>query len=177
MTIEPLFATLDQRIEAALFAASRPLKPERLSEILPAGADVVGAIERICAFWKGRGIQVVHEGGGYLMRARAELLPAEARLGSGRKLSEQAVATLAVIAMHQPVTLKQIETVRGVKLGRVVLDALVDAGLIEVVGRRRGTGTAAAYATTAKFLDRTGLSSLSDLPTPEEAFSLDLSDR
>ena len=172
--MEPLFATIDQRIEAALLSSVRPIKEGEFAALLPAEADVVGAIARIKEFWSGRGGEVKKEDGGWTLRARSELLPADQRLGSGRRLSEQAIATLAVIAMHQPITVKQIETARGVKLGRGVLDGLLEAGLVELVGRRRGTGQAAAYGTTARFLERTGLGALQDLPTPEEAFALDL---
>lgn len=172
--MEPLFATLDQRIEAALLAASKPIKEADLSRLLPEGTDVSGSIARLEAFWSTRGGEVRKEEGGWVLKARPQLLPTDHRLGSGRRLSEQAIATLAVIAMHQPITVKQIETVRGVKLGRGVLEGLVEAGLVAVTGRRRGTGQAVAYGTTARFLERTGLNALADLPTPEEAFALDL---
>jgi len=175
LTMEPLFATLDQRVDALLFATVRPIKPEDIAKLLPEGADVVGAIARVEARRRGRGVEVIKEASGYMMRARQDLLPGDERLGGGRKLSEQAVATLAVIAMHQPVTLRQIETVRGVKIGRAVVDGLIGSGLVEVVGHRRGTGQAAAYGVTTRFLERTGLAALSDLPTPEEAFALDIS--
>lgn len=172
--VEPLFATIDQRIEAALLASHRPIKESEFANLLPEGTDVRGAILRLEAFWRDRGGEIRKDDGGWALHANVDMLPADQRLGSGRRLSEQAIATLAVIAMHQPITVKQIETVRGVKLGRGVIESLVDAGLVGVVGRRRGTGQAIAYGTTGKFLERAGLNALSDLPTPEEAFALDL---
>ena len=50
--------------------------------------------------------------------------------------------TLAVIAYHQPVTRTEIETVRGASLGQGVMDALLEAGLIEPQGPQGGAGPA-----------------------------------
>lgn len=169
----PLLASLDARIEAALLAAGRPIKEPELARHLPHGVDVRASLERIAAFWKDRGINLHQVAAGWVMEARTELLP-EATPLTGRKLSEAAIATLAAIAMHQPVTIPQIEKIRGVKVLRAIIDSLVAGGLVEEVGRKSGTGRAIAYAVTQKFLERFDLESLAALPTPEEAFLLDL---
>lgn len=169
----PLLSTLDSRIEAALFAARRPVKESEIAKLLPAGTDVAAALLRIQQFWNDRGIRIAPLPAGWIVEADTAALPDDTPL-SVRKLSEAAIATLAVIAMHQPVTVAQIEKVRGVKVLRAILDSLEASGLIAQAARRVRTGLPIAYVVTPKFLERFDLSSLSDLPTSEEALMLDL---
>ena len=163
----PLLASLDARVEALLAAAPAPVPLHVLAAMLPEGSDLEACLRRIEAFWEGRGVALVRDSAGLTLRARQELLPPDAA-APGRRLSEGAVATLAVIAMHQPIAVPEIEAVRGVKLARGIIESLERAGLVEEGSRRRGTGRARLYATTDAFLDRMGLAALSDLPTPEE---------
>lgn len=170
----PLLSHLDARIEAALFAAGRPVTVAEIEKLLPAGVDVLSALRRIQEFWSGRGITLEKTPDGWVMRADTSILPEDTPLAV-RRLSEAAIATLAVIAMHQPVTLSQIEKTRGVKLARGIMDSLLRAGLVIEEGRLPGTGGAVLYGVTERFLERFDLESLADLPTAEEAFLLDLS--
>jgi len=147
----------------------------RLAALLPEGADLEGCLGRLAAFWEGRGAMFSRAGGEVSLAGRADLLPPEGAV-TGRKLSEGAVATLATIAIHQPISVPQIEAVRGVKLARGIVESLERAGLAEVADRRRGTGRAKLYATTDLFLESIGLDALSDLPTPEEILHLDIVD-
>ena len=169
----PLLSHLDARIEALLFAAGRPVAVGEIEGLLPSGVDVASALRRIQEFWSGRGITLEKTSDGWLMRAETSLLPEDAPL-TVRRLSEAAIATLAVVAMHQPVTLSQIEKTRGVKLARGIMESLLRAGLVTEEGRLPGTGGAALYGVTEKFLERFDLESLADLPTAEEAFLLDI---
>ena len=169
----PLLASLDARIEAAIFAYGGPVEERELARLLPDGVDIAASLQRISDFWKGRGVEIVRGSDGWRARPRTDLVPRPEDERS-RKLSSAAVATLAVIAMHQPVTIPQIETVRGVKLARGIIEGLRRAGLIVEMGRMRGTGQPVAYGVTVEFLERFDLDSLSDMPTSEEAFMLDL---
>lgn len=170
----PLLATLESRVESLLLAAGRALPPAEISALLPEGTDLGAILDRLEAFWSGRGIVLQRTSAGCRLRARAELVPETDSQRSTRKLSEGAVSTLAVIAMHQPITVPQIETVRRVKLARGIVESLEEAGLIEGGDRRRGTGRAIRYETTEKFLVLTGLSALSDMPTPEEVLHTEI---
>lgn len=172
----PLLSTLDARVEAAVFAAGRPVTEQELAALLPDGADVHESLNRIAIFWEGRGVFFGRTGEGWVARARKEIVPS-AGVEASRRLSRAAIATLAVIAMHQPVTVAQIEKVRAVKLGRGMLEGLKDAGLVTEVGRRSGSGQAPTYGVTLKFLETFDLQSLADMPTPEEAFALDVLDQ
>jgi len=169
----PLLASLDSRIESLLVAAQRPVAPAEIAALLPEGSDVASAIERIAAFWAGRGVQLVRGPEGLSLKARKECLPPDNE-ANARRLSEGAIATLAVIAMHQPLTVPQIEAVRRVKLARGIIESLEASGLIEEVDRRRGTGRAKLYGTTEGFLRMTGLEALSDMPTPEEVLHTEI---
>lgn len=169
----PLLASLDARVEALLAASPAPVPGPRLAALLPEGTDVAACLGRIAAFWEGRGLVLERGPEGVRLRARAELVPEEAA-GVGRRLSEGAVATLAAIAVHQPIAVPQIEAVRNVRLARGIVESLERAGLVEEVDRRRGTGRAKLYGTTPRFLETIGLEALSDLPTPEEIMHLDI---
>ncbi|MGO7939714.1 SMC-Scp complex subunit ScpB, partial [Rhizobium ruizarguesonis] len=54
-----------------------------------------------------------------------------------KKLSRAALAVLAIIAYHQPVTRAAIEDIRGVQTSRGTLDVLLEAGWVRFRGRRR----------------------------------------
>jgi segregation and condensation protein B len=156
-------------LEALVVASPEPLELEALRDLL-VGLDVDALVAEVSAFWKGRGMEIVVERGRVRFgpaRAVSEALSA-AEGRRGRKLSDAAVATLSVVALHQPVTLPDIERIRGVKLSSTVMDALLDTGLVRASIRRTDAGRAAVYVTTDAFLERFGLAALSDLPTPEE---------
>lgn len=169
----PLLSSLDARIEAAVFAAKAPVKEKDLAKLLPDSADIKGALQRIAAFWSDRGVRVQEGVDGWSVRTAEEYMPERQTAGS-RRLSTASIATLAVIAMHQPVTVQQIERIRGIKLGRGIIEGLKTAGLVVEMGRRGGSGQPIAYGVTLTFLERFDLESLSDLPTSEEAMMLDL---
>lgn len=78
--------------------------------------------------------------------------------------SQETMETLAVIAYQQPVTLGDIEAVRGAVVSTQIIKVLEDAGWIEVVGHRETLGRPVIYATTKEFLNDLNLRSLSDLP-------------
>jgi segregation and condensation protein B len=78
-------------------------------------------------------------------------------------LSRAALETLAVVAYRQPVTRARVAGVRGVNVDGVVR-TLMSRGLIEDVGTDPDTG-GLLYRTTDQFLERLGLSDLSELPS------------
>lgn len=163
----PLLVGLEARVEALLAATAAPVPLERLERLLPAGTDIPLLLDGIARFWSGRGIELRSEADGVWLRARRGLAP-ERPEPAGRRLGAEAIATLAVIAMHQPVTVAQIERIRRVRLARGMLEALVSAEVVDELPRRGGTGRARQYGTTPGFLALIGLGSLSELPGPED---------
>ena len=82
--------------------------------------------------------------------------------GARSKLTRAALETLAVVAYRQPVTRARVSAVRGVNVD-AVMRTLLARGLITEAGADPDTG-AVTFATTELFLERLGLSSLTDLP-------------
>ena len=80
------------------------------------------------------------------------------------RLTRASLETLAVVAYKQPVTRHQVSAIRGVNSDGV-LRALQDRGLITETGREQGPGRPMLYGTSAEFLERLGLPSLSALPS------------
>lgn len=80
-----------------------------------------------------------------------------------KRLSQQALEVLAVIAYKQPVTKGEIDSIRGIRSDRVI-EGLLRRELICEKGRASSIGRPMLYATTRKFLELFGFESLSELP-------------
>src|SRR5262249_45470222 len=78
-----------------------------------------------------------------------------------------ALETLAVIAYRQPVTVPEIQEIRGVHATSVI-KTLLDKKLIMTAGRKEVLGRPILYKTTREFLVHFGLKDLGELPTMEE---------
>ena len=114
----------------------------------------------------GSGIELRELGGGWRFYTRDRFAPVVERFvldGAQSRLSRAALETLAVIAYRQPVTRARVAAVRGVNVDGVVR-TLMSRGLIEDVGADPDTG-GLLYRTTDLFLERLGLSDLSELPS------------
>jgi segregation and condensation protein B len=83
------------------------------------------------------------------------------------RLSLAALETLAIIAYRQPITMPEIQEIRGVNSSSV-LTTLLEKKLVTTAGRKPVVGTPFLYRTTRDFLVRFGLNELDDLPKPEE---------
>lgn len=165
---------LAQLLEAALFAANRPLAVEELCLLDPDAslADVRTALDQLREHYDfdGHGVELVEMAGGHQIVTRAVHAAALERAqcsARAPRLSPATLETLAVISYRQPVGRAEIEEIRGVSAGGV-LRTLQERGLIEVVGRAEGLGRPLLYGTTPLFLELLGLRDLSDLPRAEE---------
>lgn len=154
-------------IEAVLMAATEPVEPQVLAQLIERPvAEVEGLCALLAAECSGRGFILAKVAGGYRFQTHPDLAPyVERYLLEGRhaRLSGAALETLAVIAYKQPVTRTQLSAVRGVDVDGVVR-SLLDRGYIEEVGRTEGVGHPIQYGTTRLFLERLGLESLEKLP-------------
>jgi segregation and condensation protein B len=154
-------------IEAVLMAATEPVEPQMLAQLIERPvAEVEGLCALLAAECSGRGFILAKVAGGYRFQTHPDLAPyVERYLLEGRhaRLSSAALETLAVIAYKQPVTRSQLSAVRGVDVDGVVR-SLLDRGYIEEVGRTEGVGHPIQYGTTRLFLERLGLESLDKLP-------------
>lgn len=170
----PTVKPLAQLIEAALFAANRPITLEELQTLEPEAslADVRTALDELREHYDfdGHAVEVVELAGGYQIlsrRAFAEAIERAQIAVRTPRLTAAALETLAVIAYRQPVGRAEIEEIRGVSAGGV-LRSLQERGLIEVVGRSEGMGRPLLYGTTPLLLELLGLRDLAELPRTEE---------
>jgi segregation and condensation protein B len=164
---------LAKLLEAALFAASRPLTLEELASLDPDVAEsaIRAALDEIRATYDGHhGVELVEIAEGWQFLTRREYAETIERAQFAlrpRRLSPAALETLAIIAYRQPVGRLEVDEIRGVDSG-AVMDKLVERGLIEVVTRGEGLGRPLLYGTTPSFLEILGLKDLEDLPRLEE---------
>lgn len=165
---------LAQLIEAALFAANRPITIEELQTLEPESglADVRAALEELREHYDfdGHAVEVIELAGGYQIltrRAFAEAIERAQIAVRTPRVTAAAMETLAVIAYRQPVGRAEIEEIRGVSAGGV-LRSLQERGLIEVVGRSEAMGRPLLYGTTPLLLELLGLRDLAELPRTEE---------
>ncbi|HEY6209115.1 MAG TPA: SMC-Scp complex subunit ScpB [Gemmatimonadales bacterium] len=165
---------LAQLLEAALFAASRPLAVEELMSLDPEWGEVevrAGLDELRAAYAAaGHGVELVEIGLGWQFLTRPEHAAAieSAQFAlRPRRLSPAALETLAIIAYRQPVGRVEVDEIRGVDAGAVI-DKLIERGLVEVVSRGEGLGRPLLYGTTPQFLEVLGLKNLDELPRLEE---------
>ncbi len=160
-------------LEALLFSSPGPAKKKELADILEATPQAVS--EAIAVLQKQadvdeRGVRLEEVAGGWRYVTRPEfdsLLRKFHEITERSRLSLAALETLAVIAYRQPITLPEIQEVRGVNSASV-LNTLLEKRLVTTAGRKAVVGTPFLYRTTPDFLVRFGLSELEELPKPEE---------
>ena len=160
-------------LEALLFSSSRPIKAVELAEVLEATPEAVAAALASLAEEAdspSRGIRLESVAGGWRYVTRAEfdsLLRKFHEVTERSRLSLAALETLAIIAYRQPITMPEIQEIRGVNSSSV-LTTLLEKKLVTTSGRKPVVGTPFLYRTTREFLVRFGLNELDDLPKPEE---------
>jgi segregation and condensation protein B len=162
----------ETQIEALLLAAPAPISLEKLRK--HCGRDVTEDIASLSRFWSSRGMNVRIRDDAVSLVPSDVVLKALSRHDArkGRKLTDAAVQTLCFIAVHQPVTARDIEAGRGLQLFKGVMDSLMDAGFVRSALRKTDAGRAVTYVTTDLFLDHFALSSLADLPSRDELLDI-----
>lgn len=160
---------IERLIEAMLFASAAPLSIDDIARRLPVNADIRGALAMLCRHYRHRGVRLVRVGEAWAFRTAPDLAPfMRENVTERRRLSRAATETLAIIAYHQPITRAEIEEIRGVSLGRDMLDRLLELNWIRPGRRRMTPGRPMTLVTTPAFLDHFGLESISDLPDLDE---------
>jgi segregation and condensation protein B len=160
-------------LEALLFSSSHPVKLVELAEVLEATPEAVAAALASLAEEADsptRGVRLESVAGGWRYVTRPEfdsLLRKFHEVTERSRLSLAALETLAIIAYRQPITMPEIQEIRGVNSSSV-LTTLLEKKLVTTAGRKPVVGTPFLYRTTREFLVRFGLNELDDLPKPEE---------
>jgi segregation and condensation protein B len=162
-------------VEAVLAVAGEPVTLEALQAVAGQGVERARLEEAVEVVrqrheQEGSGLHLEHVAGGWRLATRPqhegalrEYLGYRART----RLSQAALEILAIVAYRQPITLPEINFLRGVSSAGVVR-TLLERKLVVVAGRKQVVGTPLLYRTSKEFLVHFGLSDLSALPTPEE---------
>jgi len=178
--------SLKAQLEAIIYAAETPITLEQMTALVKesvVGEGVSDEVEiksrvRSCLVElvgeygsPDHGIEIREVAGGYRMSTKPEqheVVRAFAKsLKPPIRLSLPALETLAVIAYKQPVTVPEINDIRGVDSGGVI-GTLLDRKLITTSGRKQVIGRPILYKTTKEFLMRFGLKDVNELPSMEE---------
>ena len=167
-------AELQSLIEALIFVAQEPLTLEKIKSILNdfSSEQIESALAELEAQYAANqhGIQIQKSAGGYLFATQPEHDPWVKKMlhmDKKSRLSPAALETLTIIAYHQPLTLAEVSSMRGVDSAHS-LKTLLLKRLIKITGRKKSPGKPLIYRTSTKFLTYFGLNSLKDLPTQEE---------
>jgi len=161
-------------LEAIVYVAEEPLPAAQIAEGLGLPEEMIQAdLEQLAAETQAaaRGIEIRKVAGGYKMFTKAEhhdtIRQFVKTLRPKLRLSLPALETLAVIAYKQPVTVPEIQAIRGVNAGGVI-HTLLNHKLINTAGRKKVIGRPMQYKTTKEFLVQFGLNDLSELPNLKE---------
>ena len=178
--------SLKAQLEAIIYAAETPITLEQMTALVKGTVIAEGTSDEaeIKSQVRSRledlvgeygsadhGIEIRQVAGGYRMSTKPEqheVVRAFAKsLKPPIRLSLPALETLAVIAYKQPVTVPEINEIRGVDSGGVI-GTLLDRKLITTAGRKQVIGRPILYKTTKEFLMRFGLKDVNELPSMEE---------
>jgi segregation and condensation protein B len=178
--------SLKAQLEAIIYAAETPITLEQIVAIVKDSVVAEGIsdqaqikshvrsnLEELIGQFGSpeHGIEIREVAGGYRMSTKPEqheVVRAFAKsLKPPIRLSLPALETLAVIAYKQPVTVPEINEIRGVDSGGVI-GTLLDRKLITTAGRKQVIGRPILYKTTKEFLMRFGLKDVNELPSMEE---------
>lgn len=158
-------------VEAALFAAQRPLNIAELDGLFPEHekpetSAIRAALGDLAEDYRDRPIELKQVASGFRFQVREALSPWVSRLFEERpaRYSKAFLETLAIVAYRQPVTRGEIEDIRGVSVSTHIIRALLEREWVQVVGHKEVPGRPALYATTRQFLDYFNLQNLDDLP-------------
>lgn len=161
-----------RRIEAVLFASADPVARDHLARVVGRGASVDLLIEDLAVDLEGRPYEVAQVGAGWMLRTRAAYAPAiraAADVGAqALNLSEYDLAVLAAIAYHQPVSRDGLKDIFGKEISRDLIGRLAERDLIGTGPREPRRGAPYTFVTTEAFLAAFGMTSLRDLPDPEQ---------
>jgi segregation and condensation protein B len=158
---------LTDQIHALLFVADSPATPEEIAQALETPQhEVEQAIEQLGGRLTTDGpVQLVRIAGGYQLCTKPDYAEPVARFlkPQAHKLTRSVMEVLAIVAYKQPITLPEIDAVRGVQ-SDYGLGQLIEKRLVAEVGRKNSPGRPVLYGTTQQFLHLFNLDKLDDLP-------------
>jgi segregation and condensation protein B len=164
-------ATLENLVEALVFAADKPVTIHRLRQLTRVGEvkRIETALAALAERYTGRGLVLQSVSGGYQFRTATQFSSFVQHLVAGRpvRLTRAQLETLAIIAYRQPITRPEIDDIRGVDSSNT-LRVLAERSLVRILGKKEEVGRPLLYGTTKEFLDFFSLADLRELPTLRE---------
>ena len=169
------YPNLSALLEAIIYLAKEPVSLDAIVKALP---DVERkTIEESIALliekyqMENHGIEIREVAGGLRFTTKPEHHEILKKFLQSQqpptRLSLAALETLAVIAYKQPVTVPEIQEIRGVQASGVI-KTLLDKKLVAAAGRKEVLGRPILYKTTRDFLIHFGLKDIGELPSMEE---------
>ena len=162
-------------VEGIIYIAPEPVTLDGILKVLEGEERerVKAKLEELVADFEqnSHGIQIRQVANGYKFSTKAEHHEILRRYVKSLKppvrLSKPALETLAVIAYRQPVTIPEIEEIRGVDSGGVI-HTLLEKKLVVTSGRKSVVGRPILYRTSKDFLVHFGLKDVGELPSLKE---------
>jgi segregation and condensation protein B len=161
---------IKQVIDVCLLTAITPLTIEQIALAFDNQIEL-SLIEKIIlqlqTEYYEHGLELLRLNNGYRLRSRIEYQQYLNKIYKLKppKYSRAIMETITIIAYRQPVTRSEIEDIRGVTLNSSILQTLIEREWIESIGYKEIPGKPELLATTNKFLEDLGISSLKELPT------------
>ena len=169
------YPNLPALLEAIIYLADEPVGVDAIRKSLPEvdrtelDSAIRGLIEKYAA--PEHGIEIREVADGLRFSTKPEHHETLKKFVKSQipptRLSLAALETMAVIAYRQPVTVPEIQEIRGVHAAGVI-KTLLDKRFVTTAGRKEVLGRPILYKTTKEFLIHFGLKDLSELPSMEE---------
>jgi segregation and condensation protein B len=161
-------------LEAIIYVADEPATIEQIARALGVEkAEARAGLDQLVAAYQteNRGMEIRKVAGGWKFYTKAQHHDLVRKfiksIQPPLRLTMPALETLAVVAYKQPVTIPEINEIRGVNVGGVI-KTLLEKHLITTAGRKPVIGRPILYRTSKQFLMRFGLSDLEELPSLKE---------
>ena len=161
-------------VEAVLFAAAEPVHPKEIAAAFSGAteSEVAAAIDALRDRYASGpgGLTVEQVAGAFRLATKPDvgaMVRQFFRQRNRTRLSPAALETLAIIAYRQPITVPEIQAMRGVDPSGA-LKSLLEKSMVRILGRKKVVGNPLLYGTTKQFLVHFALNQLEDLPSIEE---------
>lgn len=161
------------KLETIIFVADKPVGIDKLSRVMDMNiSNLRPLLEELKDEYskESHGFELNSYDDNYVFETKkkySDLILNYLNISKQKKLSSAALETLAIVAYEQPITRREIESIRGVNVERT-LSTLEKYDLVEEKGRKETIGNPIIYGTTTIFLQKFGLDDLSDLPKIED---------
>ena len=164
------YPNLSALLEAIVYLAKEPVGLDAIHKALPEvdRAEIQHALNELIARYAAadHGVEIREVADGFRFSTKPEHHEVLKQFIKSQippmRLSLAALETLAVIAYKQPVTVPEIQEIRGVHAAGVI-KTLLDKKFVVTAGRKEVLGRPILYKTTKEFLIHFGLKDLSEV--------------